>query len=605
MKTLLRWTLRLVLLAVVLAGGFLVHVIYFKPAKIDWFYTQVFAEYALDDPELLSNMRILPAWLDFYSDDLTDISLAHQEKQARKVNDDLAMLHRYDRSMMDRENQLSYDVLENFLADQIEGDKFPYHRFPINQMSGLQSSLPNFMSETHQVTNEKDAKNYIARLEKFTLKFDQALEGLRLRESKNLIPPQFMVEKVIAQMEAFSSKPPEENPLYVTFKEKLDKIPAEKMDAVTRVHLSDDVKHSIQNNVYPAYRKLIDYFRGLLAKAQGNFGAWNLPDGDAYYAWAVKHHTTTNLTAEQIHQTGLAEVARIGAEMDEILKDQGLSEGALGVRVQQLSKDPAQLYPNTPEGKQAMVKDYQAIIDEIDQNLSNSFDVRPKLGVTVKPVPEFSEATAPGAYYEPGSFDGSRPGVFYANMRNTAESPKFTMRTLAYHEAIPGHHFQISIAQELKDVPFFRRVLPFTAYVEGWALYSERLAWELGFEKSPLDNLGRLRDEMMRATRLVVDTGIHYKHWTREQAIQYMMENTGMTESDVTAEIERYFVDPGQALAYKTGMLKILELREKAKNELGAKFDLKQFHNEVLTHGALPLALLEQVIDDYIKRVKG
>jgi uncharacterized protein (DUF885 family) len=225
--------------------------------------------------------------------------------------------------------------------------------------------------------------------------------------------------------------------------------------------------------------------------------------------------------------------------------------------------------------------------------------------VEVKAVPEFAEKTAPGAYYEPGAFDGSRPGVFYANMRNTEENPKFAMRTLSYHEGIPGHHFQIAIAQELKNVPFFRRILPFTAYAEGWALYSERLAWELGFEKDALDNLGRLRDEMMRCVRLVVDSGIHAKHWTREQAITYMMENTGMSETDVTAEIERYFVMPGQALAYKAGMLKILELREKSKAQLGAKFDLKQFHNQILTHGALPLALMERVIDEWIAKTKG
>jgi uncharacterized protein (DUF885 family) len=223
----------------------------------------------------------------------------------------------------------------------------------------------------------------------------------------------------------------------------------------------------------------------------------------------------------------------------------------------------------------------------------------------VRPVPEFSQATAPGAYYQPGAFDGSRPGVFYANLRNVAEMPKFTMRTLAYHEGIPGHHFQITIAQELTGLPFFRRVLPFTAYAEGWALYTERLAWELGFENDPLDNLGRLRDEMMRAVRLVVDTGIHAKKWTREQAVAYMLENTGMVETDVVAEIERYFVMPGQALGYKVGMLKILELRERAKAALGPKFDLRQFHNQVLTVGSLPMVLLERVIDDWIAKSKN
>jgi uncharacterized protein (DUF885 family) len=313
-------------------------------------------------------------------------------------------------------------------------------------------------------------------------------------------------------------------------------------------------------------------------------------------------HTTTDMTPEQVHTLGLAEVARISSEMDAILKDKGLADGTVGARVQELAHAPDATFPNTPDGKKAMLAQYQAILDEVNKGLDGAFDVRPKLGVEVRPVPEFAEKTAPGAYYEPGSFDGTRPGAFYANMRDTSETPKFAMRTLAYHEGIPGHHFQISIAQELKGVPFFRRVLPFTAYAEGWALYAERLAWELGFEKDPLDNLGRLRYEMMRAVRLDDDSGIHYKHWTREQAIQYMMDNTGMAESDVTAEIERYFVDPGQALAYKAGMLKILELREKAKQALGPKFTLAEFHDQVLTHGALPLALLERVIDDWIQQ---
>ncbi|HEV7490385.1 MAG TPA: DUF885 domain-containing protein, partial [Rhodanobacteraceae bacterium] len=579
-----------------------IHVWYFKPAKIDWFYGRVFGEFALQSPELLSNMRILPPWLDFYSDDLDDASLAHEAKMADMIKRDVDTLHRYDRTALDQNGALSYDVLDYFLSIQVEGDRFRDYDFPVNQLSGIQSSLPNFMAQTHQVNNKHDADAYIARLDKFPVKFGQVLDGLKLRESKGVIPPQFTVEEVLAQMQGFIGKPAAENMLYTSFKEKLDKIPADKMDSSTRDSLLAGVSGSIEKSVYPAYRQIIDYFKTLQPKAQGNFGAWHLPEGDAYYAWCVRMHTTTDMTPEQVHTLGLAEVERVSAEMDAILKDKGLTEGTIGARVQQLAHAPDATFPNTPDGKKAMLARYQAILDEVNKGLGDAFDVRPKLGVEVKPVPEFAEKNAPGAYYEPGSFDGTRPGAFYANMRDTAETPKFAMRTLAYHEGIPGHHFQISIAQELQGVPFFRRVLPFTAYAEGWALYAERLAYELGFEKDPLDNLGRLRDEMMRAVRLVVDSGIHYKHWTREQAITYMMDNTGMAESDVTAEIERYFVDPGQALAFKAGMLKILELREKAKQALGPKFTLAEFHDQVLTHGALPLALLERVIDDWIKQ---
>ena len=590
------------MLVLVLGGALFVHVWYFKPYSIDWFYGRVFAQFALQSPELLSNMRILPPWADFYSSRLDDASPGHEAEMADMVRADVETLHRYDRNALDREGRLSYDVLDYFLSMQVEGDRFRDHDFPVNQLFGVQSTLPNFMAQTHQVNNRHDAEAYIARLDLFPRKFAQVIEGLKLRESKGVVPPKFTVDEVLAQMNAFIAPPAEQHMLYLTFKEKLDKIAPDALAQADRDRLLAGVAGSIEHNVYPAYRSLIGYFTALQPKAQRNDGAWSLPDGDAYYAWCVRMHTTTDMTPEQVHALGLAEVARITTEMDAILRDQGLTDGPIGPRVQQLAHAPDATYPNTPEGKAAMLKRYQSILDEVNAGLGDAFHVRPKLGVQVKAVPAFAEKTAPGAYYEPGSFDGTRPGTFFANMRDTAETPKFAMRTLAYHEGIPGHHFQISVAQELKDVPFFRRVLPFTAYAEGWALYAERLAWELGFEKDPLDNLGRLRDEMMRAVRLVVDSGIHYKHWTREQAIAYMMDNTGMAESDVTAEIERYFVDPGQALAYKAGMLKILELREKAKQALGAKFVLGEFHDQVLMHGSLPLALLQRVIDDWIAR---
>ena len=605
MRTLLKWLFRLILLMLVLGVGLFVHVWYFKPYSIDWFYGKVFAQFALQSPEMLSSMRILPPWADFYSSKLDDASPGHEAEMAERLQGYVATLHAYDRGKLDREGQLSYDVLDYFLSMQAEGDKYRYNNFPVNQLFGVQSSLPNFLAQQHQVNNRHDADAYIARLDLFPQKFSQVLEGLRLRENSGAIPPKFTVDKVIEQMNGFIGMPAKQNMLYTSFKEKLDKIAPEALAQADRDTLLARAEQSIDRNVYPAYHGLIDYFVALQPKATKNEGAWSLPDGDAYYAWSVRMNTTTDMTPEQVHTLGLAEVARITTEMDAILKDQGLVDGPIGPRVQQLAHAPDATYPNTPEGKAAMLKQYQAILDDVNANLGDAFHARPKLGVQVKAVPEFAEKTGPGAYYEPGSFDGTRPGTFFANMRNTEENPKFAMRTLAYHEGIPGHHFQITLAQELQGVPFFRRVLPFTAYAEGWALYAERLAWELGFEKDPLDNLGRLRDEMMRAVRLVVDSGIHYKHWTREQAIAYMMENTGMSETDVTAEIERYFVDPGQALAYKAGMLKILDLREKAKQALGAKFVLGEFHDQVLTHGSLPLALLERVVDDWVAAKKA
>jgi uncharacterized protein (DUF885 family) len=603
MRAILKWLFRLLLLALVLAGAFFVHVWYFKPYKIDWFYTRTFARYVLDDPELLSSIRILESvGLNFHNNDLSDASVARDNRQFEQLKQDYATLRSYDTTGFTGQARLSYDILDYFLGTQVKGEPWRWHNFPLNQMFGVQSTLPNFMAQIHVIKNERDARNYIERLEKFPIKFAQVLEGLRLREEKNIIPPQFVVEKVLAQMNDFVGKGVKENLLYTTFIERLGKIPAEELDQATRDELTAAVERSIDGAVFPAYRELIAYFESLKPKATANNGAWALPDGENYYAWEVASNTTTDMTPDQIHELGLAEVARIGAEMDAILREAGYTEGTIGVRVQALAKAPEQLYPDTDAGREQILKDYQTIIDEISANLDEYFSVQPKAKVKVERVPQFSEKTAPGAYYQPPSLDGERPGTFYANLRSVAEIPKFGMRTLSYHEAVPGHHFQIAIAQELKDLPIFRRMLPFTAYAEGWALYTERLAWEAGFQKNPLDNLGRLQAEMFRAVRLVVDTGMHAKRWTREQAIQYMLDNTGMGEKEVEAEIERYLVNPGQALAYKVGMLKILELRERARGALGDKFDIREFHNEVLKNGSMPMAVLERVIDAYIAR---
>jgi uncharacterized protein (DUF885 family) len=287
--------------------------------------------------------------------------------------------------------------------------------------------------------------------------------------------------------------------------------------------------------------------------------------------------------------------------MRAILAAEGYPTEDLGATLQALNREERFLYPDSDEGRMQILADYQTIIDEVDAGLGELFNVRPTVGVRVQRVPEFRQATAPGAYYDSPPFDGSKPGTFYANLRSVEEIPRFGMRTLAYHEAIPGHHFQIAIAQGLEGVPFFRRVIPFTAYVEGWALYAEKLAAESGFQEDPYDRLGYLTGQIFRAVRLVVDTGIHAERWTREEAIDYMLAATGMPGTDVVAEVERYIVNPGQACAYKVGQLEILALRERAREQLGADFDLAAFHDVVLTHGAVPLSILGRLVDEWIE----
>ena len=605
MKRVAKWMFGLLISLLGLLSLVLLHSWYFKPVSVNWFYTRVFAAFAIKNPEMLSSMRMLPGWLDFYSAKLSDSSPEEEQKTFDTLARNLAELKSYDRSAMRGEERLSYDTMLSFLQAQADGAPFRRHAFPINQTQGMQSMLPQFMVDVHQVTSKGEAEAYIARLRKFPVKLAQVQQLLKLSQAKGIKPPRFTIDKVLAEMNGFVAHSATSHTLYVTFAEKLGKVPADRISAADRTMLLAGVAKAIDDSVYPAYRAMIAHFAALQQRTQSNDGAWSLPDGEAYYAWCVRYHTTTDMTAQQVHDIGLAEVARVGAEMEVILKGLGLTEGTIGTRVQTLAADPQQKFPNTAQGKQAMLARYQQILDEIDKGMDSAFDVRPKVGVQVRQIPEASQEGAPGAYYMRGAMDGSRPGVFFANMRNPGELPKFGMRTLAYHEGTPGHHFQITIAQELTGVPFFRKVIPFTAFSEGWALYSEKLASEMGYGSEPLDTLGRLGQEMMRATRLVVDTGIHSKRWTREQAIAYMRDNTGNAETEVVAEIERYFVTPGQALAYKVGMLKILALREQAKKELGPRFDLKQFHNEVLTHGALPLTVLEGVVNDWIARRKA
>ena len=606
MKRTRKWAALIAAVAALTAVALGLQTWYAKPLSINWFYTRVFARFVLDNPELLTSLRMLePVGIRGHNGKFSDSSQAHDEAVAAQWRDDLATLRSYDSASYSGQDRLSYDIFEYFANDRVKGERWRLHDFPVNQLFGVQSNLLNLMTQQQQVNDARDADLYIARLGEFPRKLGQVIDGIKLRESRGVVPPKFTVEKVLAQIYGFMASGSAGNELTVAFKEKLAKIPTEKMDAATRAALTARVEAAVKDSVLPAYAALAAQFEALRSKVTANNGAWSLPDGDAYYQYQIESNTTTTMTAAQIHVLGLKEVARVGAEMDAILLGAGYTSGTRAEKIAKLNASPEQLYADSDAGRAQLLKDYQAIIDEVSAGLDPYFKTQPRAKVIVKRVPPFTEKSAPGAYYQPAPLDGSAPGTFYANLRDVKELPKYTMRTLAYHEAVPGHHLQISIAHEIKGLPIFRTLVPFTSYMEGWALYAEQLAWEAGYEKNPLDNLGRLRDEMMRAVRLVVDTGIHSKRWTREQAIATMMQETGMPETEVTTEIERYFVDPGQALAYKVGMLKILELRERAKTALGGKFDIREFHDAVLANGAMPLAVLERVVDAYIAGKKA
>ncbi len=600
MKRLARLALIGAVVLLLAALAFLVPTWWLKPWSIDHFYARVFLQFALRHPQMLSSMRILePLGLQFHNDDLDDQSVEFARREARWLDHQLATLRSYDRDSLDEAGRLSFDVLEWFLADAQEGNRYLFHGYPVNQLFGIQSDLPDFMINTHRVDDLRGARQYVTRVAKFGTAFDQVLEDLRLREEMGIVPPRFVIERVLEEMRGFIAPPPADHLLYAHLRGKLAGLG--EAESARGTALLARLERELTDVVYPAYRRLIDFFAGQAGIATDDDGVWKLPDGEAFYAWTLRHHTTTGMSADEIHRLGLAEVAAIQAEMLEILASQGDPTDDLAATMNALNEEPRFLYSDDQEGRRRIIDDFQAIIDEIDAGMDRLFGLRPTVGVKVERVPEFKQTTAPGAYYQGAPLDRSEPGKFFINLRSVKEIPRFGMRTLAYHEAVPGHHFQGSIAQELTGVPFFRRVIPFTAYSEGWALYAERLAAEEGYQQDPFDRLGYLTGQLFRAARLVVDTGIHAQRWTRRQAIDYMLAATGMPETDVVAEIERYIVSPGQACAYKVGQLEILELRRRARERLGERFDLRAFHDVVLGSGEMPLALLGRQVDRWIE----
>ncbi len=598
---------------VMLAAAIVLIVVWFvyalswgKPWSIKLLFTRTFVHFALKGPELLTMVGILEKFgLHGHNAKLSDVSVANETKMYRWIKHDLGLLRSYDRKRQSARLLLSTDIMDWFLDDLTRAEKFRFHDYPLNQMFGVQSELPNFMLTMHPLVSRLEARNYVKRLKRFGVKFDQVLEGLRVREGKGVLPPRFVIRRVLDEMTAFTGKPARENPLYTVFKDKVSKL--DKVSAQDRESLLAAVEAEITRTVYPAYRKFIEYFTALEQKATNDDGVWKLPQGSEYYAHCLRSNTSTDYSPEQVHEIGVKEVARIEGEMKTILAGLGFKRVANAPKkLAEFTREERFLYPNTDEGRLAALTEYQAILDSMNAALEPYFAIRPKAALKVERVPEFREKTSAGAYYQPGDLGGKRPGVFYANLRDMKEVHKFGMKTLAYHEGIPGHHFQLAIAQELKGMPFFRRMVPFTAYIEGWALYAEKLAREIGFYKDdPYGELGYLDSELFRAVRLVVDTGIHAKKWTRQEAIEYMENHTANAHESIVSEVERYIVMPGQACAYKIGEIKMVELRDKARKALGDKFDLRKFHNMVLKNGGMPLELLERVVEAYISNVLG
>lgn len=576
---------------------FAINLVWFRPFFVDMFYEKVFIISVLESPQTMTSLG-LPG-LGLVNDELDDYSRQSQDEAHKQSEEALATLLEYDVDAMSEEQLRSRNILIWFLTDIIEARQFRDHGYRVSHNSGVQQSLTDFMINMHVVNDTSDLEDYLERLNQFDRVFIEVMASLQDAEKQGIVQPSFMIEKMLADMTTFTRMPVAQNPLHLDFSEKLARIQG--LSEEERESYKIEFSSAMDNSVLPAYQLYVDHFSLLLTSSNDDDGVWKLPDGDAYYQYRIKSNTTTDYTAAYLHTLGLEEVSRIDLEMKEVLVSLGVESASVTDAMKKFAVDERYLFEDSEVGRQQILDEYNKIINEINLGMGDVFKRLPVAQLEVLAVPAFLEQTAAGGYYQPPSLGGSRPGRFFANLYDIKATTKFGMRTLAYHEAVPGHHFQIAIAQELEGLPTFRSVVPFTSFVEGWALYAERLAWELGYQTDPLDNLGRLSAEKFRAVRLVVDTGIHHKRWTRERAIAYMSENTDMADSEVVSEIERYIADPGQALAYKVGMLKILELREKAKSALGANFDLREFHDVVLAHGPLPLMILEELVDEYIQ----
>jgi uncharacterized protein (DUF885 family) len=533
----------------------------------------------------------------------------------RKRDDDYAMLERFEKQVKEfnpaplaRQDQLTYAILLDQWDTALSFKRFDWLSseglYPIAPMWGTQVQLPVFLETQHVIKNNKTAANYLRRLGAAGGKLDAVTAEMLRQSGAGVVLPISLLDKAEAGIKDTLSPEPAHNPLVTTFVARMQKAG---IDPARRDELARDATDAVKNGIYPAYTRMLAALETQRpASTEQAAGVARLPDGAAYYAAALRQMTTTDYTPEQVHALGLSEVARINGEMDTLLKSQGLTVGTVAERVHALHKDPRFLLPNTEDGRQQLLEKYQQILDEVNARMPEYFRDVPTTRLTVERVPVEAEKGSAGAYYQQAAMDGSRPGTFFANLRDVGETATWTMKTMAYHEGIPGHHFQISTALNLKDLPLIRQQTLYSAYAEGWALYAEQLAAEIGMYKDdPFGDLGRLEAEIFRAARLVVDTGLHAENWTRERAIAYMVDTTGMNESEVISEVERYMGLPGQACAYKVGQLKILELRERAKAALGSKFNLKDFHAVVLENGGVPLTVLDKLVDDWIAQARG
>ncbi len=535
----------------------------------------------------------------------SDLSEAGQAANLAHRQADLKLLQDIDTEQLNAETLVSYNLLEQKLLEEIEDYKWRHHNYPVNQMFGEHARIPAFLINQHTISNVSEAEAYISRLNGVNQRWQQVIDQLTIREKEGVIAPSFVLPHVLRDSSNLLVGAPfdggEPSTLMIDFSSKVAKLD---IPALEKARLNEEARLALLNSFQPGYQDLISYLESLQSKATADAGVWKLPAGEDYYTIRLNRVTTTDFSAEKIHQIGLTEVARIRDEMRVIQAEVGF-EGSLGDFMTFMRTDSQFYFANNDEGREQYLQQANAVLAEMDERLDELFLVRPQASLDVKRVEEFRERSAGKAFYQHPAADGSRPGRYYANLYDMSMMPKYQLEALAYHEGLPGHHMQIAIKQELTGLPKFRRFGGVTAYSEGWGLYSELLPKEIGMYQDPYSDFGRLTMELWRAVRLVVDTGMHSKKWTREESIEFYTSNTPNPRIDAVKMVERHAVMPGQATAYKIGMLKILQNRSKAQLALGDDFDIREFHDVVLKDGAVPMNLLEAQVDQYIAEKKS
>ncbi|MEP0176289.1 MAG: DUF885 domain-containing protein [Paraglaciecola sp.] len=562
--------------------------------KITQFFEDIFNENVASSPEYQTSLGIKTEdygkWDDSSDEYYLNTYIQERKNQLARLKDN------FDYQSLSDTNKLSYDLFVFNAERSIENAAWFRHHYVVDQFNGQVTNKIAFIQNNHTIDNVSDAEAYIQRLNGIDKIFVEFAKQLNNRAEFGVITPEFSFPDMITDIGNLKTAEPQKHTLYLDFSEKLDALD---IDPVIKSTLKLEAEQAIAGPFQAGVDALISQLQIVQTQANGNKGIWSLPNGETFYKNRIKYHTTLDLTADEIHQIGLEDVERIHKEMREIMKEVNF-EGNLQEFFAFVRSDPNNFYEDSDAGREAFLAEARQSTADIFAIADQYFNKLPKADLEVRRVEPWRENSTSIAFYNRPSLDGTRPGRYYANLKDMKNLQKYVFSAITYHEGVPGHHFQIALAQELEGLPKFRKFGGYGAYTEGWALYAEQLAREMGFYKNPMYNFGRLQDEIWRSVRLVTDTGIHSKKWTREQAIQYFLENTPISEGDIVTEVERYFVNPGQALGYKLGMITILDLREKAKAALGDKFNIRDFHDVVIGTGALPLPILTKQVDKYI-----